>query len=506
VAAVGVKERINGFVTGTATAPAPVPAANVQGGSNEYYFSLEIVEENPADPFAPLVELPIAPCAQLHVRVSTSETGQPGQLPLRVNAGVVLQLMVEGVSDQDVRVQQRRHDVALADLGALAHEFEVKVQDICARGTARFVLLVSADGKRALPAAVLERSVNGNINRIDPVLLDEVRLDLEAVTPEHFAILHIEQSEPDKYRIKGWNRRLVELKLERQELDDTIGLASFVEAKVAPADVLANIRSVSRRAPQPLISWLQQLYQCYAEKVCLVIADHTSREIPWEALEIADNQHIGTSFAVARWIPVQNFAQWVQLRVENAVQRGAIVAHLDHSQLPATDRERAALDQFRTTYLDRELLEDRLAQPLADVCLVYLATHGMFVYNDPHKIAVGSFENPSQRLTAVRLEVLNPQTGARPLFFVNACHSARLLRGRRGLCIGEALLGHAGQSAQGINAAEALRQIRARAVAELLANPSPAAQLACVFVFMYVFFGNPLAEWQLAAVEKASQP
>src|SRR5207247_6057576 len=100
--------------------------------------------------------------------------------------------------------------------------------------------------------------------------------------------------------------------------------------------------------------------------------------------------------------------------------------------------QHTALEQQVLTLLKADFRDDvkalrlRLAQSLQDVGLVYLACHGIFTYNEKHKAAVGSLKNPADRISAVQSEDLKQLAGARPLFFVNACHSARLMRDSQG--------------------------------------------------------------------------
>jgi CHAT domain-containing protein len=519
------QRRIAAFVNTTAGAPLP-PFTSAHAA--DVRFKLEVVEEIPDDVFAPTARMPLAPATRVHIRVTTCDSGEPSQRSIKINKRAVLRLVVKLAVQTDARVVNPELDITAEQLETLEHDFELVLADQCARGDAEIVLLVSADGRRAQPAAVLLRSVDGNVNQIDDVLLSAAKIELDTSPPEHFAILHFEETQPGYYRIRGWNRFLPLLKLEQQQLEDKIGLARFVEQSVDPKDVVASIRNVSRRAPQQLLVWLQRLHGLYGEKLCLVIADHTTAEIPWEALEFADNKYLGASCAVARWIPVQKREIWAHLRVSTCVQRGEIVAHLDEQQLAHVEIERRALQPFRTSFCnDSDALETRLSASLDDVSLVYLAAHGMFVYDKRHEIAVGSLENPSQRLVAVRLEQVVPGT-TRPLFFVNACHSARLARDGSGLygmpevvlarlasgyigtlgpvgvdyapLVGQALL-DCGQKSEGINPAEVLRQVRARAVAEYSEQGSKKTATALVWAFMYVYFGNPLAQWQVVAAD-----
>jgi hypothetical protein len=64
-------------------------------------------------------------------------------------------------------------------------------------------------------------------------------------------------------------------------------------------------------------------------------------------LKFDQGKHLGATCVVARWIPIQNFASWLDLLVEDKRQCGSVVAHLDDQELPQTMLEREALKLSR---------------------------------------------------------------------------------------------------------------------------------------------------------------
>jgi hypothetical protein len=54
-----------------------------------------------------------------------------------------------------------------------------------------------------------------------------------------------------------------------------------------------------------LRKWLKQLRDKFGEQLCVVIADHTDFEIPWEMLELSPdespNEYLGALITTVRW-------------------------------------------------------------------------------------------------------------------------------------------------------------------------------------------------------------
>jgi hypothetical protein len=529
------QQMISGFVTGAASAPAAVVAARVPAHTvstpadvaAEFYFDLQIVEEIPADPFDDPQMIELQPGQQIHLRVTTCDNCSAGQRAFKIRGGLQFYLRSLGTPAASITITEPRLKVSHNDLDTLAHDFEITLSGQCPRGEVTFELLFIEDGKgQKFTAANLSRNIAVNENPNDSTLLESIKVNLNAAAPENVAILHIEAPSADKYRMKGWNRRVDSLAIELAKPDEKIGLADFVEGEVSPDDVRGIIKSVSRRASQALLKWFQQLHRKHGQRLCLIIADHTDAEVPWEMIEFEPGKNLGAMCVVARWIPVQNFAAWQELAVVVQEQCGGVVAHLDYQELEHTAQEQQVLTQLKADFRDDvKALRQRLAQSLENVGLVYLACHGIFTYNKKHEAAVGSLKNPAERISAVQLEDLPQLSGARPLFFVNACHSARLMRDSQGFyglpevmlallasgyigtlgpvgmeyapVIGQQILEKARCSPAGINPAEELRRIRAEAVQQLEQQPSLENMLNFVFAFMYVYYGNPLASLRL---------
>jgi hypothetical protein len=252
-------------------------------------------------------------------------------------------------------------------------------------------------------------------------------------------------------------------------------------------------------------------------------------ELPWEMIEIQKGKYLGAYWRVVRWIPVRDFLDWQNLSIGQEERSGCVVAYLNGGELNV-DLERAALQPFSTCYCETtHLLKETLSQPLQEVAVVYLGCHGVFTYNRKHEIALGELLNPSNRIVSLSVEAIQSQEGVRPLLFVNACHSARLIRDSNGFYglpevflarIASAYLGtlgpvgadYASQVANfifteaakdRIEPAEILRNLRAKAVAQLGPGATSDDWLNFIFTFMYVYYGNPFTRLKLIC---AGQP
>jgi CHAT domain-containing protein len=517
---------------GLVSAPGAAPPRAIGGQSStvEIYFNLQIVEEVPDNPFADPEVMTLKPGDKIHLQASICDYGQPEQKGFKIRSAITLYLHCKGLPNTHISIDHQSHQAPREEIDNFTCQFEITVLDECPRGAAVFELFFIDEKKQKFSVTSLTRLVEGNITPVDKSLLEAVKVTLNAAPPEHVAILHIEMPQPDKYRLKGWNLRVDHLAIELPRIDEKIGLAEFVENAVAPNQVRGIIKSVSRRTSQDLLKWFQKLHQKHGEQLCLIIADHTDVEVPWEMIEFEQDKYLGAEAIVARWIPVQNYASWRELMIESQQYIGSIVAYLDHNEVTHTQVEQDALNAHLTNYYpDYTTLKTRLAQSLAGIGLVYLGCHGIFTYSKKHETAVGSLENPFNRISVVQLEDLKQQQGSRPLVFINACHSARLMRDSQGLYglpevalallasgylgtlgpvgseyaakMAKQLLEYGGNTPGGINPGDALRRIRAQAVEKLNQQDTPQNQLDFIYAFMYVFFGNPLAQLRLTLAE-----
>jgi hypothetical protein len=433
--------------------------------------------------------------------------------------------------------------VAFDQIEDLSRQITVTVTADCPRGDAIFELFQIRPGRGRIEKtwATLELFVEGNFNLVNQKLVEAVKILPNATLPDYVAILHVEAPQPDKLRLHGWNRLVRPLNLVVLKPEIKIGLAEFVEKKVDPDQVRGIIDSVSRHTEPALLKWFQNLLELCDDKqsdkrLCIIIADHTEAEIPWEMIKIRHGEHLGAVCRVSRWIPLRiDKESWWQLEVKEEEHSGDVIAYLDHDEVNYSDVEKDALDQFANMVCQNTVeLKRQLSQSLGQVGLVYIGCHGIFTYSKKHEIAVGSLENPKGRISPALLEDLKRQEGKRPVLFINACHSARLMLDVPGLSAERVLyglpevmmaklasgyigtLGPVGsrdaariaenllESAREVEVtpAEWLREIRAKAVKELSQENTLENQLTFIYSFMYVYYGNPLAQLKLTRAEK----
>jgi CHAT domain len=511
------------------SAGAQVPPAP---SGREIYFELEITDPTEElDPFArALAEEKAEPRKLLPghkylVRVSATSYRQGDSYPVYAIAPLKLLLCCQEVPG--IGISDATRTIAPEEIESLDEEFELSVPAECPRGDYRLALMYYLeDNKRPKARTIyLDFSLEGTHNPVDQNLQTTCRIKLNDQPPEHTAILHIEAPAPDQYRMTGWSKREKPLKTGLMQ-QPTMGLANFIEANLDPAYIRGSLIHFSRRSSEELLDWFHELYQRHGDQLCLIIADHSVSEFPWEMMQIKDGKYLGAVWKVVRWIPVRSFRDRHELCLQEEERTGEVLAYLNHKELD-TDLERVALNHLATSYYETTAsLKQGLSQPLDTVALVYLGCHGVFAAGAQHKIALGELENPSGQLVSLNIEDIESQEGARPLLFVNACHSARLARDTNGFYglpevflarVASAYLGTLGPVGssyaakmanlifteaieKSIEPAEVLRRLRAEAVAELAESEATENWLNFIYTFMYVYYGNPFAKIKLTCV------
>jgi hypothetical protein len=297
-----------------------------------------------------------------------------------------------------------------------------------------------------------------------------------------------------------------------------------------------EVQTFSRKHAGNLLDWLIELI-VKDRNASVVIADHTRFEIPWELIELVPGKPLGAEVRVSRWTTVSEYVLTTEefrkgdltrlhrgskgyfrlLRIKPDRRVGSAVTYLD-SALP--DLGHPPLDRpLAERCTDMQKLLNRLNQDVAGVCLVYLYCHGEFDEVESRRTSVGS-------LWAINFAEVLPKDEDRPLFFVNACHSGRLTgssEGAEGLpeellarvaCgyigtlgpveerlateVATTLLNQAIEGPEPMYPAEALRKLRKDAFEARNKSPDDKGGMARFLnAFMYVYYGNPLASFQL---------
>lgn len=325
----------------------------------------------------------------------------------------------------------------------------------------------------------------------------------------------------------------IRLKLDKRLI---VGAAQLFPQKTI-SDILDTIHKFSRDHAGELVQWLTRLYSTcshHQKLPFIIIVDTTGGglEIAWELLEIDTYLYLGELTRIVRWYPFSPFGKPKLLEMKEVVYEGSVLAYI-HSGLAGSDHERAILDKFAKKDIAslKELRKHlKKSGELAEVGLVYIASHG-HGSNTLDEANDQAVQQPNKQLRALELERMPEHKEPRPIFFVNACDSARMLRNKgdapssfaesfmvqcasnyigtvapvnsvRASLIAKAVLEQA-QEAEGVQIAEMLRRLRAQA-AEMLRNADlygddqkSLYEKELFFTSMYVYYGNPLARLRL---------
>lgn len=514
---------INSVVTGRITQPTQ-PKQDVVSGwvPPPVYFNIEIPDAAMSEDEVWLLHPGTSYC----VRVTTSFNALEGQKQVIVSGPITISLQS---SHPALTVDKVDHTVWPETHIQEEYEFAIHVNEICPKDEVHLLLrYVETRSIRKKDASTLSIRLEGR-EEYSPLvqrLYEKTYINTSVSLPDNTAILHVVASSTGILHLQGWNQKTSLFNTEIPAFADT-SLAKFVEGDDWPKEIRWKLHEFSRRSLLNLLAWFEQLYTHYGEGFGLVIADQTALELPWELLEIQDNEYLGVLARIIRWVPITRFTVHHHLAIQPEHYTGDMIAYVDTVGIAHSDHEHDRLLKCCTPYTSLQDLLTRLKKPLDSVALIYLACHGMFTYNDKYKTAVGSLHNPSQRVLALDLAELAEQVDKQTLIFINACHSARLIADKAGLYglpeiilsrlangyigtvgpvgsktaqqVSEQMLDAAQKNAEGVNIAEILRQMRVSAAQGILHNPpkDDDAWFQFLYTFMYVYYGNPLAQLTL---------
>lgn len=538
-------------ITQRAVADAGSQMQNVQQTVNlqpylEVYFHMEVAEVGtPNDEFTDFnfvtSEMPVLePGKQYRVTVWTELNGRPGQRSVRVDSDLdlILTLMQDKAVIYEVTVTDPQIQLLEDNARQFRHEFELIVADEFPNTEAHLLLWCrpNQSGQKYRQAASQLVKLSGTINQFVTINLGYHSIAVAASLLPQTAFIHVERV-GEKIKLSLINSTVGNISTIPFTPPD-VRLADFIEAETRPEIVLGDIRCFSddtaniriefedprRRTSHTILGLIHILYQRLGRDLQLVIYDHTDTEIPWEMLELETGVFLGSVVPIARWLPIPLGARGHKtLAISSETCSGRIVAYIDAEELSDTTVERKMLASFTTEFHPNLAhLYDKLKQPLTHVGLVYLGCHGMFVPQNIDMVAYGSQNNPGNRLIPLLLENLDGSDQDRPILFINACHSGRVIRRKEeyrlhGLPvvmlkrIGAGLIGTLGpvgstyasdiaehilrailEQPEGVQPAQLLRQLRAMAAQQLISNrESRENQLRFIYTFMYVYYGNP---------------
>ena len=178
--------------------------------------------------------------------------------------------------------------------------------------------------------------------------------------------------------------------------------------------------------------WLLKLQERQHNFSYLIINDRTTFEIPWEMLELKNNDYLGASLVTVRWQDITNPEDLddvnglINLEVVEKKCCGKIVAYLNTQDLPSVEQEKEILEVFNPTIYDnvRNFFDD-LDQVNSEVSLVFIASHGFFD-KDLSQSKLGE-EDETQRISVYDLYKYDFNFFKKgSIVFMNACNSGRL--------------------------------------------------------------------------------
>lgn len=416
-----------------------------------------------------------------------------------------------------------------------SHLFSIQVADSCPRIQLKLTLSYTGGGS---PFSIDEKEVLVNsLTNCFPRKLALYNVALNKPRPENAAFLEIVRSGKELTIWGWWFRNRPYYSEPLKSLPS--GLSEFIDQKVRPQTIEGFIRNFQRipahkSSIERLRQWLNMLrtcavcglQECNCPRPHLVIIDQTGLDIPWEMLRISPHEYVGTAFSVVRWTRAEpDFGSPHMLEVNHESKAGKLLVFLD-GKLSNIQQELTMIEQFQVDYVPAlSELNQLLSKPMANVGLVYLACHGVLATDYLHQAHLGDLHDPYNNLVVMDLELLEASEVERPVFFVNACHAARLIQDDDHLFgLPEVLLAHVASGYlgplsyvdseyateimksvieeacrdDGIPVAEMLRQLRIKAVEQLRIEKSLSNYLRFLYTFMYVFYGNPLLRLTLA--------
>jgi hypothetical protein len=428
-----------------------------------------------------------------------------------------------------------RREVALATIERLCEEFEIRIPRTAHGGPITFSLYYAAGSKsRGRVVKVLTAEVEGEEARPWQPVRDALGIGLADRPPTGTAFVHVQPEGDDRLRMSLYFRPGAE----EPELVfplPGIDLDRWVRAQEPPQNIRNLLRTVSQAGlPKEFARAVTDFLQGAggpSSPGVLVVCDHANSDIPWELMEVDDDCYLGAEAELVRWVPVRFYADECPLILDESTQAGTIVAFRNGPAVGVPDADEMVLrDQLACVPHDAwDDLARQLTPTLPHTGLVYFYCHGTYDFEKLENLYLRPETLSNADLPIVAFQDIPRQTGPRPVFFINACHSARLIRqgsdlfGLATILLARAAAGFIGTLARvradlGVQiAAEILSRLRAAPGAEA---PRPSAVLRALradaaariragtrptqdewtwflFAFLYVYYGRPFLRLDL---------
>jgi hypothetical protein len=398
---------------------------------------------------------------------------------------------------------------------------------------------VEAIAKGSDPDTILAKQPSGSTTAevTEPTTGDEFSLQPEQHFPSAFAVVYVEEREGD-YVVRAYNAVQRPLYTEPSPPPPLAFDRQMVKRN--PSEIRGIVREFSQKNAEArkIRGWLVKLKEQFSEDLdYVVIHDRTDFEIPWEMLNLSQNEHLGSSVVTVRWQDIQiledgwdGTESFTPLDTQSGNCQGDIIAYANTKDFEGVKDEISLLSQYNAECIEdvREFLQ-KLHRVTSPVSLVFFASHG-FLSDDVFDAALGESDKKHRvsytELCGWDFDFLKSD---RSIVFMNACHSGRLFRESQftGMKIGLAtfflergargVIGTMGKiedryapkiaqcfleeykNAPDQSVATILRRIREQSLQNLQTNPSEENWSMFLFTFMYVYYGNPMTVLRLSS-------
>mgnify|MGYP006288393231 CR=1 FL=1 len=438
--------------------------------------------------------------------------------------------------------------------------YEIQTEPILAFGKSSFLIELQIQKSKEEITQIYKIPIktDSDYSPEDCGFLNKCKLNIDRKLSRNIAIIHVNTDAEieNAVTLSLWA-------LGRKKRDDIsfrppiLCLADFISEEKVPGDRVAPPKAIISKLKNfsdnyrviGLKDWIETLESYIGNELVLVIIDHTKFEIPWELWELEEDEYLGSRVTVVRGLPLPEWHH-DKLEMEKHTCEGKVFVHVDKDKLSSYKDEEER--RKNTTLINTELSifknYDKLSQTdtyedidsyiesvMPNVGLVYIGGEGYFRKDNSFEIAIGSKNIKSGRFRVLDLNYLSTDFCNRPLFIINACHSARIAIENKENFFGfpyvtqkiaSGFIGTLGpvssdyaveiikqlfnehyNEKNGITFAKALRKLRASVAKDLKLNRRDSQkQYKFIFTFMYVYYGNPLARLNLipaSEVEKS---
>ncbi|WP_026100395.1 CHAT domain-containing protein [Fortiea contorta] len=407
---------------------------------------------------------------------------------------------------------------------------------------------------------------------------DDITFTAQLTNKDDPTVVHLYVIEEDnKYRIRFYNallpkegfQEIKELKPPRKFFSRLKDEYIHYTDKDINAEILELHRQVSadvkifshrRQAAKKIHEWLQILEKklhLNQEKLSyIVINDRTSFEIPWEILELPNNQYLGASFVTVRWQDISSkYTEDKDIEAVNEeytnegnllpVKRpifkhescsGQIVGCIN-KEFRTANLEESVIKKYGNSYKECQNINDFievLNDASAEICLAFISCHGYYEDNIYEmKLVARDDQEEAYEISLNLIYRYKFSSFKKPsIIFMNACHSGRLgkdewqdspeyfltgfatfflEKGASGVIgtLGAVLDEYAAKFTENffekcreypkLPAAEILKKMREDAVKNYKPT-DPESEFIFLITFMYVYYGNPLTVLQLPQI------